>query len=282
VFNLVESLAGRDRFISFVPGLLEERGIPFTGAGAEAAAASGSKLATKRRLASAGLPVLPCAAVWPPSLGAEITLDPACHGPFLVKSVWNHGSPGLDDAAVVSSRRALGVRLADLGSGSGGAWVAEPYLHGREFNVGLLAAPAGVEVLPVAEIVFEGYPAGKPRIVGFRAKWEPDSFEYRHTVRRFDFPRADGALLERLRLLSLAAWNALGVAGYARVDFRVGADGQPRILEVNANPCLTPDAGFAAAAERSGRSLAEAVVEILGDALRRRAPALEAALFQPA
>jgi D-alanine-D-alanine ligase len=160
--------------------------------------------------------------------------------------------------------------------------VAEPYLHGREFNVGLLAAPAGVEVLPVAEIVFEGYPAGKPRIVGFRAKWEPDSFEYRHTVRRFDFPRADAALLERLRLLSLAAWNALGVAGYARVDFRVGADGQPRILEVNANPCLTPDAGFAAAAERSGRSLAEAVVEILGDALRRRAPALEAALFQPA
>jgi D-alanine-D-alanine ligase len=86
--------------------------------------------------------------------------------------------------------------------------------------------------------------------------------------------------LARLRLLSLGAWRLLGVTGYARVDFRVGSDGLPRILEVNANPCLSPDAGFAAAVERSGRTPSGAIIEILADALRRREPALEAALLQ--
>lgn len=281
-FNLVEGLAGRDRFISFVPTLLEELGIPCTGAGPAAAAASGSKLATKGLLAVAGLPVLPWAAVWPSTLESEAAIDPGCHGPFIVKSVWNHGSPGMDDGAVVRSRRELEGRLAALGGTLGGACVAEPYLHGREFNVGLLATAAGVEVLPVAEILFDHYPEGKPHIVGYRAKWEPSSFEYRHTVRRFDFPRSDAALLERLRLLALAAWRALRVAGYARVDFRVGSDRAPRILEVNANPCLSPDAGFAAAVERSGRRLDDAILEILADALRRQAPAREAALLQSA
>ncbi|MDH3404352.1 MAG: D-alanine--D-alanine ligase [Acidobacteriota bacterium] len=279
VFNLVESLAGRDRFLPFVPALLEERGLPFTGSGSESAAASGSKLASKRLLAAAGLPVLPCAAVWPPALAARISdgpqgLDGECQPPFMVKSVWSHGSPGLDDTAVVRSREELGRRLEGLARSLGGAAVAEPYVHGRELNMSLLATAVGVEVLPAAEIVFERYPAGKPHIVGYRAKWEPGSFEYEHTVRRFEFPAADAALLARLRELSLAAWRALGVTGYARVDFRVDARGEPWILEVNANPCLSPDAGFASAVERSGRTLDEAIGEILADALRRGAPAL--------
>jgi D-alanine-D-alanine ligase len=269
VFNLVESLAGRDRFLPFVPALLEERGLAFTGSGSAGATDSGSKVRSKRLLAAAGVPVLPCAAVWPSSLASEVPVDGACRGPFMVKSVWNHGSPGLDDGAVVSSREDLDTSLPELARALGGAALAEPYLHGREFNLSLLATPAGVEVLPAAEIVFDHFPAGKPHIVGYRAKWEPGSFEYRHTVRRFDFPPADDGLIARLRELSVGAWRALAVAGYARVDFRVAADGEPFVLEVNANPCLSPDAGFAGAVERSGRSLEDAVVQILNDALRR-------------
>jgi D-alanine-D-alanine ligase len=279
VFNLVESLGGRDRFISFVPSLLEERGVRFTGSGAAAITASGSKLITKRLLAAAGLPVLPCVAVWPPEREAEVPIDAERRGPFIVKSVWNHGSPGMNDAAVVRTRRELARRLDALADAHGGACLAEPYVDGREFNVGLLATRTGVEVLPIAEIVFEHYPEGKPHIVGYRAKWEPGSFEYLHTVRRFDFTRRDAGLLARLGNLSLEAWRVLGVRGYARVDFRVGADGVPSILEVNANPCLSPDAGFAAAVERSGRTLEGAIVEILLAATGRHARALEAALL---
>ena len=106
-------------------------------------------------------------------------------------------------------------------------------------------------------------------MVGYRAKWQEDSFEYVHTPRSFEFDASDGALLERLRELALDCWNRLDLCGYARVDFRVDDRGRPWILEVNANPCLSPDAGFAAAGERAGLDLRAISSCILETALRK-------------
>ncbi len=89
-----------------------------------------------------------------------------------------------------------------------------------------------------------------------------------NTPRRFDFPPHDSPLLKRIGELAAACWDLFRVRGYTRVDFRVDPDGRPWILEVNANPCLSPDAGFAAALERAGISYDEAVARILL-ALRR-------------
>jgi D-alanine-D-alanine ligase len=70
----------------------------------------------------------------------------------------------------------------------------------------------------------------------------------------------------RLEQMAKKCWQVFGLGGYARIDFRVDADGQPWILEINANPCLSPDAGFAAAVKQSGLTFAEAVGRILSDA----------------
>ena len=118
---------------------------------------------------------------------------------------------------------------------------------------------------PPAEIDFSAFPPGKPRIVGYAAKWRDDCFEFQHTPRRFDFDPSDGPLLERLRGLARECWRLFGLRGWARVDFRVDAAGQPWILEVNANPCLSPDAGFAAALARASISFDEAIRRILED-----------------
>jgi D-alanine-D-alanine ligase len=142
---------------------------------------------------------------------------------------------------------------------------AESYVHGREFNLSVLAGAGGPEVLPPAEIVFEAYPEGKPRIVGYRAKWDETSFEYTHTVRRFEFAGADAPLIGALGSLALRCWDLFGLRGYARVDFRVDESGGPWILEVNANPCISPDAGFVAAAERAGLSFEHVVERIVDD-----------------
>ncbi|MDX9976035.1 MAG: GNAT family N-acetyltransferase, partial [FCB group bacterium] len=91
------------------------------------------------------------------------------------------------------------------------------------------------------------FPADRPRILDYAAKWDPASFAYSHTPRTFDLSPEDGPLVARLRELTDACWRTFGLSGYARVDFRVDAAGRPWILEVNANPCLAPDAGFAAA-----------------------------------
>jgi D-alanine-D-alanine ligase len=115
-------------------------------------------------------------------------------------------------------------------------------------------------------MLFVGYAEDRPRILGAAAKWDELSSDYHQTTRSFHYPATDQPLLDELAALARSCWNAFDLAGYARVDFRVDADGQPWILEVNANPCLSPDAGFAAALEHSGISWEQAVARILNDA----------------
>jgi D-alanine-D-alanine ligase len=122
-----------------------------------------------------------------------------------------------------------------------------------------------MEPLPPAETLFRDYPPGKPRIVDYAAKWDAASFEYNNTLRRFEFPATDAALLARLRAVALACARLFDLHGYARVDVRVDAAGTPWVLEVNANPCLSPDAGFAAAAAAAGLDGTAVLQRILGD-----------------
>jgi len=182
--------------------------------------------------------------------------------------VFEDASIGIDDSAVVevAAPGRLPALLAERAARTGGELFAERYVEGRELNLSLLAKDDGVELLPAAEIAFEGFPAGKPRIVGYATKWDEASFEFSHTPRRFGFPAADAALLAELERLARRVWSLFGLSGYARVDFRVDERGRPWILEANANPCLAEDAGFAAAAARANLSLEAVLARILAAA----------------
>ena len=256
VFNLVESLEGRGRLLSVVPALLASLGVPFTGCSADALAATSHKVAAKRLLRQAEIAT--------PAVLAAAAGD----GMWIVKSVFEHASLGLDDSSVVAGAQAAGRVLEARRAEFGGDWFAERFVPGRELNVGIVAAPEGARVLPVAELRFEGFPADKPEIVGYAAKWHVDSFEYRHTVRSFG---VEPELAARAERLALACWELFALDGYARVDFRVDASGMLFVLEINANPCLAPDAGFAAALAEAGIGFDEAIGWLIADA-RRRAP----------
>ena len=265
VFNLVETLNNSGRLIHLAPAVWEVAGIPFTGSSADALYLTTHKLLSKERMRAAGLPV----PEWVqggetnaqhPTLNAQRSTR---ESDWIVKSVWEHASVGLTDASILRGLTAAEA-AAHVPSGS----FAERFIDGREFNLALLAGPGGPEVLPPAEIVFEDFPADKPRIVGYSAKWDEGSFEYAHTVRRFADPEVDGPLLAELKRLALRCWEAFRLGGYARVDFRVDAQGRPWILEVNSNPCLSPDSGFAAALEQAGIAYADALERIVRDAFR--------------
>jgi D-alanine-D-alanine ligase len=276
VFNLVESLEGTGQLIHFAPSLLDTMGLAYTGACAEAIRLTSHKLLAKDRLRALGLPTPDWIGPFPPDIPAVSAASAAVAGSarWIVKSLWEHASIGLDESALVLCDSADQVPevLCRRARELGGACFAERFIDGREFNLSLLAGPSGPAVLRPAEILFEGYPQGALRIVGYRAKWDAGSYEYHHTPRRFDFPSADATLLGRLRDLALRCWQGFGLNGYARVDFRVDADERPWILEVNANPCLSPDAGFAAALQASGISYSVAVDRILADTQRMRPP----------
>jgi D-alanine-D-alanine ligase len=146
-------------------------------------------------------------------------------------------------------------------------------VDGREFNLSVLGrGGAGAEVLPPAEIRFVDFPRGKPRMVGYKAKWDEGSRESCCTPRSFDFPAEDAPLLADLAAAATRCWNLFGLRGHARVDFRVDGAGVPWVLEVNANPCLSSDAGFAAAAARSGLSQRDAIGRIVADTLGKESP----------
>lgn len=265
-FNLVESLEGRGRLIHLLPFCLDAMPLPYTGARAEAMMLTSSKTMAKAWMAAGGIPTPAWIGPWPGTDGGT-PHGTSGDGTWIVKSVWEHASLGLGPHSLIRNAGPAQVfpLLAARARQLGGACFAEHFIPGREFNLSLLAHPGGPAVLPPAEIMFEGYTPEMPRIVDYRAKWDETAFEYHHTPRRFDFDSADKGLLERLEALARRCWHHFGLNGYARVDFRVDDMGTPWVLEINANPCLSPDAGFAAALERAGIAFQDAIGCIIAD-----------------
>ena len=266
-FNLAETIEGKGSLIHLAPSLLDTLGIPYTGAPCEAILLTSHKVLAKRSLVAGRLPT----PLWAAAAEA-LDAGPGFPAPWIVKSVWEHASIGLEDSSVVWSaddlaaeirRRANRETLENL--------FVESFIDGREFNLALMGGEKEPESLPPAEIRFVGFPQGKPRMVGYKAKWEEGSFEYGATPRVFDFPAGDQDLVRDLVRLSRDCWRLFGLRGYARVDFRVDPSGCPWILEVNTNPCLAPDAGFMAAAGRAGLTTEDVVERIVSAATRVQA-----------
>lgn len=274
VFNLVEAVEGHDRLLPFGTMLLDALRLPYTGAPGSAQLQTTGKLISKRLMRAAGLPT----ADWVeldqgPAYGPKGGKARFLPGRYIVKSVWEHASFGMDASSIVEAASAeelqgpIAASLARLG----GEAFAERFIDGREFNISILEGPGGPQALPPAEIRFVDFADGQPKVVDWRAKWEEGSFEYVNTPRSFDFAPEDAPLLEELQRIALKSWRVFGLAGWARVDFRVDADGRPLILEINTNPCINPDAGFAAALAQAGIGYDEAIARIVAAAMKRRA-----------
>lgn len=254
VFNLVENIGGSAELIHIAPALLRSVGIPFTGAGAEAMLLTSNKVEAKKIMQLAGIPT-------PHFVQPGDQTNPT--GKYIVKPVLEDASVGITDESIISGDIMAKLSLVAI---TGNRQVfAEEYIRGREFNISLLAGTNGPEVLPPAEIIFRDYPAEKPQIVGYKAKWDESSFEYNNTLRRFDYEGDDAPLLEDMKKLSADCWRIFGLNGYARVDIRVSEERKPFVLEVNANPCIAPDAGFYAACMEAGMKFSEVLERILAD-----------------
>jgi D-alanine-D-alanine ligase len=146
--------------------------------------------------------------------------------------------------------------------------LVEQYIEGREFNVALLGYPQA-RVLPLQEIDFSNLPPDQPRIVSYDAKWRVGSVEDLGTqpVMHPDLPPAQAA---RLRKAATEACRAVGVRDYGRVDIRLSHSGIPYVIDVNPNCDLSPDAGYARAAQSVGIDYPALVRLLVRYALRRR------------
>jgi D-alanine-D-alanine ligase len=261
VFNIVESVFGAGIYASLAPAMLDRLNVPYTGATAAHFAATTDKPFAKNVLRVGGIDT-PDWCVGPDWKGliADRT--------YIVKSADEDASVGIDDASVLSGAQ-VRARVSDRIGRYSGRWFAETYVDGREFNIAVMASEDGPLVFPLAEMRFnDKWPPGKPKLVSFAAKWEEDTFDYNGSQRRFGCEAEEPELGEQLIEITKKVWSLFSLRGYARVDFRVDADGKPWVLEINPNCCISPDAGFAAAAEEAGIPYEELIGRVAEAALR--------------
>jgi D-alanine-D-alanine ligase len=259
VFNLVETVGGKGALIHLCPSLLDAFGVPFTGSGPYALVVTTDKIRTKINLEDHGIPT-------PDWLLQGSGRLPSADKKYILKPIWEDGSAGITDESIIEGKDIDLNRLSQDGHLKDAAFLEE-YIDGREFNLSVLSGSQGPIVMPVAEMLYVDYPAGKPKILNYASKWDESSFEYHKTVRTFDLSPADHALVERMSEISLQCWKIFDMNGYIRVDFRVDDQDRPWVLEVNANPCLSPDAGFVAACKQGGVNYTEMVKRIISAAL---------------
>ncbi|MFN8206463.1 MAG: ATP-grasp domain-containing protein [Bacteroidales bacterium] len=259
VMNLTESIANHGELLYFAPAVLNYLKIPYTGVRTESMFLTTSKTLAKSWMKSNGLPTAP----WF-ELNEIQQLDPG--RTYLVKPKLEDGSLGFDEDHVFRGKEIS--RVPGYESMSPRHSFIEEYIEGREFNISVLCSGKGPEVLPLAEILFRDFPKDKPRIIGYRAKWVDESFESKNTIRCFVDEQEESALSSELRSLALRCWDVFKLNGYVRIDFRMDSRGRLYILEINANPCISPGAGFYAACEKAGYSFAEVTQRILEDALK--------------
>lgn len=253
IFNLVENFPGRPADAMQVPTVVEAFGKSCTGNESACQTLALDKWRTKAVLQAAGLPV-PAGLIIPPGIGVLQAMTGARQppAPWMVKPLFADASEGIHPSSVVEgSLRNLARAVARIHRDFKHPALVEQFFGTREINIALFQDGKRVVVLPVAEIEFRDFGTDRPRIVDYAAKWHPESFEYKHTVRVVP-ATVDRSLAKRLRQAAVDAWRTLGCRDYARVDFRLDAAGHFTILEVNPNPDISPDSGFEAALRAAG------------------------------
>jgi D-alanine-D-alanine ligase len=255
IFNLVESVAGRNELMSLAPMMLNYLNIPFTGGSFETFVLTTNKLLAKKILKNVGIPT----PAW--FLLDEIKrLEP--EKKYILKPICEDGSIKLDEDSVFSGKDQNFIeKIKKL---SKKEFFVEEYIDGREFNMSVLGKKEGHEVLPPAEILFVGYPEDKPKVVGYKAKWVEDSYEYDNTPRTFEFTEEDLPLQNELRIIADKCWVEFGLKGWSRIDLRIDKNNKPYVMEINSNPCIGLNSGFTNTAKRAGydyKAMLEKIIE---------------------
>ena len=259
VFNLLEEFNGIVTYDQHVVAFLELMRQPYTGCNPRGLLLSRDKSLCKQLLTFHRIPT-PQFAVFP--RGARIQVPRKLKFPLFVKSTVEDASLGIAQASVVDDDAKLKERIEFVHSQVGSDALVEEFIEGRELYVGVMGNDR-LTRLPVWEMVFGSMPESLPAIATRKVKWDKRyQAKYGITTRAAeDLPPA---VLTTLDKLSRRIYRALGLSGYARMDFRVRPDGQVYVLEANANPNLEAAEDFAESARAAGVSYDELLEKIMG------------------
>lgn len=271
VFNLMEMFGDSLHADVGVQGLLDLFGVPYTGAGPGESYLQQDKALAKKLLAFDNIAYPDFAVFSADSLfetGGNLRL------PLFVKPLRADASIGIDSKSLVRTSTELMKRVVYIHENLKDSALAEEYIEGREFYVSVLGNQQP-QAFPPIEMDFSKLEPGQPRILDRNAKWEPGTPQFEGTSAVIaDLPEELSARLEKN---ALAAYRALRVRDYGRIDFRVPDTGEIYVIEVNANCYLERSSEFAKSAEAAGIDFVSLINRIAELAIERhRGPTLAA------
>ncbi len=248
VFNLCESLYGDVRNEPLLPSMLDMLHIPYTGADPFGLGLCLHKDRAKEVLFHHQVATPPYVVVaGEDDLCGDLDLD----YPFFLKLIHEDASIGIEADNVVRDRDALISRSRAMLAKYGQPVLGERYIEGREVNVTVMGRDQELFTLPLHEIDFSAMPEERPHIVSYAAKWDEDHVDYAGSMPK-PMQNVSDELVAAIEGVSFAAFRALGLRDFGRVDLRVDDAGQPWVIDVNPNCDLSPDAGVARAAAHGG------------------------------
>lgn len=263
IFNFVESVEGIASYEYCMAGLFELLGYEYTGNVPACLGNCLNKSRTKNILRSFGISTPRSIVIKKSEKVTEKDLKLTY--PLILKLLNEDASIGISEFSVVKDFKTLNKHLQFLQKTYKQDVLAEEYIDGRELNVAIL----GRTVLPVSEIIFKGLPDNLPKIVTYDGKWMNDSTYFRYTNPECP-AKLNKRTLKKVEEIALAAFDATNCRDYARVDFRLDKKNKPYVIEVNPNPDISTDSGFARAASAAGIEYSELLLRISQLALSRK------------
>jgi len=261
VMNLAESFAGKSALESNIAALLNLLDLRYTGSSPAGLLVAGDKTLSKKVLRFHGIRTPEFATVY----RGMVDWAGDVQFPLIVKPPQEDASLGITHRSVVRDVKDLLEKIAELQSEYQQPALAEEFVEGREFYVGVLGN-ANARALPVIELDFSRFPADRPRIASWAAKWGDDGdakgaeFEGTESV----FPESlPDEWRDRMQKVAVDAFHALRLRDYARVDMRVTDAGEVYVIEVNPNCYLEANGEFARAADRDGVTYDALIAQIV-------------------
>ncbi len=267
VFNVAEGFYKMSREAQ-IPAMLDMLNIPYTGSDPLTLSVCLDKVRTKEVLHYHGIPTAPFR-VFDDYSSVD---DSGLHYPLFVKPVSEGSSKGIYESSLVKNSAELKREVERINVNYLQPAIAEEYLDGREFTVAILGNDEKINILPVVELNFDGFPAGALPVYAYEAKWIYDTRENPLDV--FDCPaKLDAALENKIKETCKKTFKVLNCKDWSRIDLRCDKNGVPNVIEINPLPGILPNPAdnscFPKAARSAGLSYDEMINKVLEIALER-------------
>jgi D-alanine-D-alanine ligase len=264
VFNLLEQFHGEAVYDQNVASYLELLRMPYTGCNPRGLVIARGKDLSKKLLIYHRIP-LPAFAVFP--LQRKVRRPQRLTFPLIIKSLNEDASMGISQASVVDNDEKLAERVSFIHESIGTAAIAEQYIEGRELYVGVLGNER-LRVFPIWELDFGSMPQGARLIATEKVKHDLQ-YQERHKIAVGPAKDLSPQLAETIKRAAKRIYRTLDLDGYARIDFRLSADGIPYYIEANPNAEIARSEEFASAAKHDGLDYPALIHRILALGLSR-------------